>query len=120
MKNFKSILTIVFGIFMILGGVAHFLNPEYYNEFIPDFLSEVVVNYASGLLEVALGVGCFLPAYRSKATLGILILMIAFLPLHVWDVFKESPAMGSHTAALIRLPLQVVLILWAWFIHARN
>jgi len=32
------------------------------------------------------------------------------------DVFKENPAIGSHQLALIRLPLQFVLILWAWFI----
>jgi uncharacterized membrane protein len=47
-------------------------------------------------------------------------MMLAFLPLHILDVFKENPAIGSHEAALVRLPLQFVLILWAWFIKKRN
>jgi hypothetical protein len=43
--------------------------------------------------------------------------MLAFLPLHLMDVFKDAPAIGSHKAALVRLPLQFVFILWAWFIY---
>jgi uncharacterized membrane protein len=40
--------------------------------------------------------------------------MIAFLPLHIIDVFLDNPAIGSKTLAYIRLPLQFVLIFWAW------
>jgi len=119
MIMFKTVLTYVFGLFMILGGVMHFINPEIYNPFIPDFLPKDLINYASGLLEIIAGIGAMVPSYRSKATMGILILMLAFLPLHVMDVFKENPAIGNHQLALIRLPLQFVLILWAWFISKK-
>lgn len=120
MKNIKLILTLAFGAFMIFGGVMHFVNPAMYEAFIPEFLPEDLVNYGSGLLEIALGVGTFIPRFRRPAALGILWLMIAFLPLHVMDVFKESPAIGSHQAAMIRLPIQFVLIGWAWFISRRG
>ncbi len=117
MKNLKLILTFLFGAFMIFGGVNHFIKPEMYAPFIPDFLPNVAVNYLTGILEIAVGIGVFIPKFRSMATLGILIMMLAFLPLHIFDVFKENPAIGSHQVALIRLPVQFIFILWAWFIH---
>jgi uncharacterized membrane protein len=69
----------------------------------------------SGAIEVILGLGVFMPQYRQKATFGIFILMLLFLPLHIWDVFRENPAVGSHKVALVRLPIQFVFIAWAWF-----
>jgi hypothetical protein len=42
--------------------------------------------------------------------------MVLFLPLHIIDIFKETPAVGSHQAALIRLPFQFLFIAWAWYI----
>jgi uncharacterized membrane protein len=119
MKNLKLILTYLFGAFMIFGGINHFIKPEMYAPFIPDFLPSLAINYLAGIAEIAVGVGVFIPRFRSMATLGILIMMLVFLPLHVFDVFKENPAIGSHQAALIRLPLQFVLIAWAWFIHKK-
>ena len=104
---------------MIFGGVNHFLKPEMYLPFIPSFLPGAAINYLSGIAEIIVGIGVFIPAFRSQSTLGILVLMLLFLPLHIVDVFKENPAIGSHQMALIRLPLQFVLILWAWFIHKK-
>ncbi len=119
MKNLKLILTYLFGAFLIFGGINHFIKPEMYAPFIPDFLPSLAVNYLTGIAEIAVGVGVFIPRFRSMATLGILLMMLVFLPLHVFDVFKENPAIGSYQAALIRLPLQFILIAWAWFIHKK-
>ncbi len=117
MNTLKLILTFLFGIFMILAGVNHFIKPEMYAPFIPDFLPNVAVNYLTGIAEIVVGIGVFIPRFRSLATLGILTMMLLFLPLHVIDVFKENPAIGSHQVALIRLPIQFLFILWAWYIH---
>jgi len=119
MKIVKKILTVLFALFMILGGVNHFIKPDMYLPFIPSVLPGVAIIYLSGAVEIGLGVAALIPKTRSVATLGILLLMVMFLPLHVMDVFKESPAIGSHDAALIRLPIQFVLIAWAWFIHKK-
>lgn len=119
MKTAKLILTFLFGAFMIFGGVNHFLKPAIYLPFIPNFLPGEAINYLSGIAEIIVGIGVFIPKFRSLSTLGILIMMLIFLPLHVIDVFKEQPAVGSHQAALVRLPLQFVLIFWAWFIHKK-
>ncbi len=119
MKITKLILTILFGAFMLFGGVNHFLKPAMYMPMIPDFLPKEIVNYLVGILEILVGVGAFIPRFRSLATLGILVMMLVFLPIHIMDVFRENPAIGSHQAALIRLPVQFVFILWAWFIHKK-
>ena len=87
---------------------------------IPELFPKGPTNFVAGLVELTLGIGVFLPRARSKATLGILFLMIAFLPLHVWDVFRDNPAIGSKALAYVRLPLQFVLIAWAWLVHKQS
>ena len=119
MKIFKLILTFLFGAIMIFAGVNHFLKPAMYLPFIPDFLPREAVNYLVGGSEVLVGVAVFIPASRSWGTTTILGFMLLFLPLHIIDVFKENPAIGSHQVALVRLPIQFVLIAWAWFINKK-
>jgi uncharacterized membrane protein len=104
---------------MILAGMVHFIKPEMYFPFIPTFLPALACIYLSGFVEVVLGIGVFIPKFRHFATLGILLLMIAFLPLHILDLFKENPAIGSHQLAIIRLPLHFLLIYWAYYIHKK-
>ena len=120
MKTVKLILTLLFGAFMIFSGINHFLKPDMYLPFIPDFLPKVLIIYLSGVVEIVLGLGVFIPRFRHLSALGILLLMLLFLPLHTVDVFRDNPAIGSHSIALIRLPIQFVLILWAWFISRKQ
>ena len=105
---------------MVLGGMAHLLEPELYAPFIPDALPLRLVNYLTGAIELVLGVGIFTTRYRAMASLGIFILMIAFLPLHAGDAFRDDPAIGSKLLAYVRLPIQFVLIGWAWFLHKKD
>ena len=119
MKILKLVLIFLFGAFMIFGGINHFLKPAMYFPFFPDFLPKEALNYLTGIAEIIVGIGVFIPKYRTLAALGILIMMLAFLPLHIWDVFKENPAIGSHQATLVRLPIQFVFIAWAWFINKK-
>ena len=112
----KLILTFVFGAILILTGTIHFFKPKIYFHFIPDFLPKNAVNTLAGIVEILLGIAVFVPQTRYVATLGILLLMLAFLPLHIVDVFRERPAIGSHWLAIVRLPLQFVLIWWAYSI----
>jgi len=116
MKNLKRILTLIFGAFMVFGGINHFFKPEIYFPFFPDFLPKEILNYTAGAVEIVVGIAAFIPNFRKLACWGILILMIGFLPLHVWDVFRSNPAIGSHSAALVRLPVQILFVLWAWYI----
>lgn len=104
---------------MVIAGISHFLKPAMFLPFIPDFLPKEAINYLAGAVEIMVGIGTFMARFRRLATLILLLMMVGFLPLHIMDVFKEQPAIGSHQAALIRLPIQFVLIFGAWFIHKK-
>jgi uncharacterized membrane protein len=119
MNTPRLVLTLLFGAFMVVGGINHFLKPGMYFPFIPGFLPKEAINLLAGVAEIILGIGVFLPRFRFASAWGILLLMFIFLPLHIWDVFSDRPAIGSHDAALIRLPLQLLFILWAWYISRK-
>jgi uncharacterized membrane protein len=110
-----TILKVALGIFLIFGGVQHFLKPDFYIPFVPKFLPfTMTIIYTSGLIEIVFGMALFFKKYAEIGSWGIFILMLVFLPIHIWDVFSETPAIGSHNAALIRLLIQFVLIAVAW------
>lgn len=113
-KTWKA-LKYALAIFLIVGGVQHFLKPEFYLAFVPDFLqAKMLIIYVSGFFEILFGVLLFVPKYAFYGAMGILALMIIFLPIHVSDVFSDTPAIGSSTAAYIRLPIQFLLIWISW------
>ncbi len=115
MKIAKTIIGIVLALIMLSGGVNHFITPEMYFPLIPDFLPKSFINLASGAVEIILGIGVFIPAFRKRALLGIFLLMVAFLPIHIWDVLKENPAIGTKTVALVRIGIQLLLIYLPWW-----
>ena len=115
MRKIWLVLKVVLAMFLILGGVQHFINPTNYIPFVPSFLPfTMAIIYISGLFEILFGLALFFKKYETIGAWGILILMLLFLPIHIWDVFSETPAIGSHNAALIRLPVQFLLIFIAW------
>ncbi|MDA0347831.1 MAG: DoxX family membrane protein [Verrucomicrobia bacterium] len=116
MKILKLIAAILFGLFLFYGGINHFMHPEFYNPFIPDFLPKLWVNYATGLVEIILGAGLCIPACRRNSALGAMVLMIAFTPIHLLDLWSETPAIGSHKAAWIRIGVQGLFIAWMFWL----
>ncbi|MDE1205912.1 MauE/DoxX family redox-associated membrane protein [Tenacibaculum larymnensis] len=111
------ILRIIFGIFFAFAGIMHFIKPKIFNRFIPNFLPKLVVNYIAGLLELAIGIGLLINQTTKQAALAMFILMLIFLPIHIWDVFRDKPAIGSKKIAIIRVPLQFLLLYIAYLIY---
>ena len=117
MRKTALVLSVLLGLFMLWGGLLHFLKPAFYLPFVPPFLPfRAAFVPLSGAVEILLGLGALLPRTRTRAGWGIMALMVAFLPVHVGDVFRGHPAIGTHAAALVRLPFQFVFIAWAWFV----
>ena len=114
MKVLKITFLYLLAFILISGGINHFAMPEYYNAFIPEGIDPIMANYFAGILEICLGVGLIILKSRRISALGITFLMIAFLPLHVIDVFVDEPAIGSKLMAYIRLPFQFLFIFWPW------
>lgn len=119
MKSKKSkiwnILKIVIAVFMIYAGIQHFLKPAFFMPFVPEFLPlKTTIIYASGVAEILVGALLLSKKYAKIGAIGVLVLLFLFLPIHIWDVFAEAPAIGSKKAALIRLPIQFLLIFIVW------
>ncbi len=120
MRYVKIGLKILLGVFMIAGGVNHFVSPEFYLKLMPPYIpAHKLMVDLSGIAEIVLGIGLLVPVPRISrlSAWGIIALLIAVFPanihvfLHQEEIFPDvAPA-----AHLIRLPLQGVLILWAWW-----
>ncbi len=113
-------LKIIFAVFFIYAGIMHFIKPIFFNHFIPTGFPKLTVNYIIGAIEFCLGLGLFFPETVSHAAYGIFILLIVFLPIHLWDATKKRPAIGSKIFAYIRIPLQFLLMYGAYTIFEHS
>lgn len=108
-------LSYFFGVMMGLGAIAHILKPEFYAPMVPAPIPLVLANIVATLVEGSLAVLIFLPSTRRWGLYGFAALMIAFLPIHLWDLIREDHLFGSLNAAWIRLAIQfgfIGLSLW--------
>ena len=112
-----TIISYSFGALLVFAGVMHVLKPQIFKHFIPAFLPKKAVNYIVGLIEFCLGLGLFFSQTQKPVALGVLLLMFLFLPIHIWDATKTRPAIGSKKIAYIRIPLQFVLMYFAYLIY---
>ena len=120
MELFILILKIFFGVLFCFAGIMHVIKPNIFKHFIPDFLPKKTVNYIAGIIEFALGLGLFFLSTVKSAALGIFILMLLFLPIHIWDLTKERPAIGSKKIAIIRIPLKFLLMYLSYLIYLNS
>lgn len=98
----------------------HLIKPKIFKHFIPEFLPKRTINYIFGAIEFFLGLGLFFSGTVQNAATGIFILMIIFLPIHIWDATKIRPAIGSKKIAFIRVPLQFLLMYCAYIIYKNS
>jgi uncharacterized membrane protein len=103
--------------FFIGAGVNHFLIPRAYEQIVPPRLRgharELV--QISGVAEIAGGVGVLIPATRRLSGLGLIALLAAVFPANVYMArapqhFRKIPRWALYA----RLPLQPLMVLWAW------
>jgi uncharacterized membrane protein len=116
------IAVVIIAAWMLAGGVLHMVAPEPFFRVVPDALPELFVVYASGLVEIAIGIGVLVPRTRALAGLAFALLCAAYLPLHVWDFFRPDPIFAPPYMASIRILVQGVLIalgLWLWMRRTR-
>jgi uncharacterized membrane protein len=105
------------GVF-VFAGIMHFVIPASYVGIMPPWLPwHRGFVYLSGVLEIAGGVGLLIPRTRRAAGFGLILLLIAVWPANLQMVLAARAAEQPlwHEALLwLRLPLQLVLIWWAW------
>lgn len=108
---------LLLGITFIGAGINHFANPRHYEWIVPPSLkgrAQSVVA-VSGVAEVAGGLGVLLPWTRRSAGLGLIALLAAVFPANLYmarahEDFRKIPRWALYA----RLPLQPLMMLWAW------
>ncbi len=104
------------GPFFIGGGVMHFVAPKVYESIVPSYLpAKRALVYASGVAEIAGGIGLTMPATRRKSGWFLVATLVAIFPANVEmarhpERFPQIP--GGAKALNARLPLQAALIAW--------
>src|SRR5205807_1569977 len=110
--------TAVLGAFFVAAGINHFLVPRYYRRIVPPgFGDPATVVAVSGVAEIAGGVGVLVPATRPAAGWWLVVLLAAIFPanIHMAVHAEEFEDLRLPPAALwLRLPLQPVMMWWAW------
>ena len=104
------------GVF-IGAGVNHFLIPGTYEQIVPPSMRGQAGRLVqiSGVAEVAGGVGVLLPQTRRAAGVGLIALLAAVFPANLYmarepESFRRIP----RWALWARLPLQPLMMWWAW------
>ena len=119
MSRAKSISKFVLAIFMIGAGTMHFVNPAFFLKAMPPYLplhEELVL--VSGVCEILLGVLLLVPKTSRLAAWGIVALLIAVFPANLYVFQHQEILPAPPIVHLLRLPMQGVFILWAYW-HTR-
>ncbi len=120
MSTLKKISLVVLIMSYILLGINHFRNPDGYLRIIPAYLPfHTALNYFAGFFEVLFGLMLILFKTRRLAAIGMMLMLIAFLPVHI-EMVQDAPLqLGDFliipTIAWLRLLGQIPLIAWAWW-----
>ncbi len=122
-RRLKGPLLLVMGPMYVVAGIFHFLVPGVYVQIVPPvFPAPSAFVYLSGLAEIAVGIGLLIPRTRRYAAWATIALLVAVFPANVYmatsGVVVEGIPGGGDPSALVRwgrLPLQAVLVLWAFW-----
>lgn len=111
----KSISMFVMACLYIMAGINHFINPTFYLKITPNWVpKKELTNYFVGLIEMILGVMLFNEHTQSLGAWGIILLLLAVFPANVFHYQKAKAKGKDVVATLIRLPIQALLIVWAY------
>lgn len=106
--------------FYLFAGINHFTNPAFYNGLIPNYLPfHGAINAVAGVVEIIFGVGFMFQETRKWASYGIILMLLAFVPSHVWFIqlggCVENGLCAPPWLGWVRLVIvHPLLIWWAW------
>ncbi|MDT0649043.1 DoxX family protein [Autumnicola edwardsiae] len=108
-------LYLMAGIYLT-GGFLHFVKPKIYLRIMPRYLpAHKFLVLLSGAAEITLGAALLLEQTRNLAVYGIILMLIIFLLVHFYMLSSKKAAAGiPKWILMLRIPLQFVLMWWAW------
>lgn len=124
LARLKRPLLYLMGPLYAIAGLLHFVYPQAYAQIVPPFFPfPLALVYLSGVAEVVLGIGVLSSRTRRLAAWGLVALLLAVFPANIYMATSDVVITAgpdwvsdpSDAARWGRLPLQAILILWAWW-----
>lgn len=107
---------------LVITAAAHFSVSGEFDAIVPRALPfpRRFWTLASGLAEFSLAIGLLVPRTRRVSATSTAIFFALVFPANVQMAFDwRSRPSPQFVAAVLRLPLQIPLILWAWRVRNR-
>ena len=106
----------ILAVMLIIAGILHFLKPKFYLKIMPDYLpSPYLLVILSGVAEIVCGLLLLLPTTQNVGAWLTIALFVAVFPANVEMTRKYYlRKKKGFWLTILRLPLQLVLIWWAY------
>ena len=105
MTFLKKIILYIQVVFYFIAGINHVVMPDVYYSMMPSWIPmQHVVNILAGIVEVVLAIMLAIPRFRRYGAIGIVLLLIAFIPVHVY-MAQQAPMPFAGT---------ILTPFWAW------
>ena len=118
--DITKVLIYVYVLFFIGAGLNHFLNPQFYDAIVPNFIPYPrAVHQFTGILEIILPI-LLLTKYRKEAALAMIILLVLLYGanLYVWiNNLPYGRNYWSNQQHFIRFLLQILYIYITYVIY---
>ena len=113
----KTLLRYLLALFFIAAGVNHFWHTAFYVAIMPPWLPwHLALVYISGAAEIGLGALLLFSRWQVLAGWGLIALSLAVFPANIHMALHPELFPQFTPAGLwLRLPLQFVLIGWAYW-----
>ena len=109
-------------VFYVIAGFNHFVHPGFYLKIMPNWLpyQEQFV-FISGVCEVLFALLLLFPFTRRMGLWCIILLLIAVFPANIQMMLNYFEENNRYLwIAILRLPIQILLILWAyWYLKGK-
>ena len=107
---------------MIVAGINHFINPNFYLKMMPSYLPfHLELVYLSGVIEVLCGILLLIPKTKVWGAWLCILTFLAIFPANIYmaqnpELFQKIP----REMLYIRLPFQALFIYWAYIFTKRK
>ncbi len=118
--DITKLLIYVYIIFFISAGINHFLNPQFYDAIVPEFIPYPrQVHQFTGVLEIMIPL-FFLTRYRKEAALIMIVFLILLYGANFYVWYYNLPYGGtyfSNQQHFYRFLLQILYIYITYVIY---
>ncbi len=120
----KKNLLYLLVVFYILAGVNHFWHARFYYPLMPPYFQPWAyqLNIIVAFAEIGLGCLMLYSTTRRLAAFGIILLLIAFIPTHIYFInigscIPNGLCVPQWVGWLRLVVIHPILIIWVWWVR---